>query len=286
MKYYQLGVFVFLVLLAGNSTAEFASTYFEAYAQDQVERITVSTPDRSYEEGETIVITGKVSTVIGTTPVTVQIFHEDRMIEVRQLQVAQDGSFTETVLAVGPLWSRDGEYIVRAAYGEGVIAETSFTFSTQKDDTEITDRFEVDAGSSGTFDVDYTIVGGDVKNMKVIPDMFALSITIEPVDDGSITLSLPRDYIDAKKQGGNDESFIILVNDSEVPYEEVKKTSEARTIKIRFDEDVSNVLVIGTYVIPEFGPLSFLIFTVTIGAVIVTMFFIKKNSNKMMYLAR
>lgn len=235
--------------------------------------VTVGTPDQSYEEGETIVISGKVSTVIGETPILIQIFHQgnatENLIEVRQIDVAQDGTFSQSIIAERPQWRTDGEYVVRASYGTANIAETSFTFSTIKDEIETTDSFPADAGSAGTFDVEYTIRGGTVKNMLVDPDIFALIVIVENNDDGSITLSLPREYIDAKKQDGMDDTFIVLIDGLEVPYQEVKTGDDSRIIKIQFEEGDSDIEIIGTFVIPEFGTIALLILGITISTVIV-----------------
>ena len=86
----------------------------------------VATSESTYEEGETVVISGEVTAIIGETPVTLQIFFESNLIEIAQLSVAQDGSYTHTINAEGPLWGNDGEYTVRASYGVGNIAEVTF----------------------------------------------------------------------------------------------------------------------------------------------------------------
>src|SRR3989338_69139 len=75
--------------------------------------ISVETGKNSYNEGETIVISGKVSTIIGSTPVIIQIINEDNtFVEVRQITVAEDGSYSDTVRAEGKYWSKAGEYTV------------------------------------------------------------------------------------------------------------------------------------------------------------------------------
>ena len=238
-----------------------------AFAQQQV--LSVATSENSYEEGETIVIAGNVTAIIGETPVTLQIFYEANLIEIAQLSVAQDGSFTHTINAEGPLWGSDGEYTVRASYGVGNIAETIFDFVTERALSETSNNFEVDAGSSGTFDVEYTIRGGDVENMIIDPDIFALIVVIDSEDDGNITLDLPRDSIDAKKANGSDDTYIILIDGIEVPYEQISQNSVQRTIKIDFEEGDSDIEIIGTFVVPEFGTIAMLVLAVMTISVIV-----------------
>ena len=98
-----------------------------AFAQESL--ISVQTDDNNYDEGDTIVISGKVSTIVGSTPVTLQLFSEGNLIDIAQITVAQDGSYSHTIIAEGPLWKKEGNYTVRVSYGEGNIAESEFTYS-------------------------------------------------------------------------------------------------------------------------------------------------------------
>jgi hypothetical protein len=50
--------------------------------------ITVETDASSYKEGETIVISGKVNTIISGTPVTMQIFSQGNLVDIAQITVA------------------------------------------------------------------------------------------------------------------------------------------------------------------------------------------------------
>ncbi len=236
--------------------------------------LSVATSENTYDEGDTVVISGQVTTVILDTPITIQIFRGTTLVEIAQLQVGQDGSFTHTILAEGPLWSNDGEYIVRASYNQGNVAEVSFDFITEQAIPETTNIFEVDAGSSGTFDVEYTIRGGIVVNMLVDSDIFALIVIIQSDDDGVLTVGLPRNSIDATKSDGSDDTFIILIDGIEVPYQEVSTKSSSRTIAIEFEGGDSDIEIIGTFVIPEFGTISFMILAV---AIISTIIVTKKN---------
>jgi len=240
---------------------------FSAFAQTN-ELLSVITSENSYEEGDTIVISGNVTAVILDTPVTLQIFREGNLVEIAQITVAQDGKFTHTIRAEGQLWQKDGEYIVRASYGANYMVETNFEYKTKLSVIETTDIFEVDAGSYGTFDVHYTIRGATVKSMIIDPEIFALIAIIETEDDGSITLDLPRESIDAKKNDSTDDSFIILIDGVEVPYKEIATDVDSRKITIEFEEGDSDIEIIGTFVVPEFGSIAMLILIVGIISII------------------
>ena len=234
----------------------------------QTNPITVQTDDNNYDEGDTIVISGEVTTIVPSTPVVLQIFFEGNMIDIAQITVAQDGSYTHTVIAEGRLWNKAGDYLIRASFGEGNIAESEFNFSPKTEVLKTTDNFEVDAGDFGTFDVEYTIKGGTVEDMIVDSENISLIVEIDSIDEGTITLDLPREFIDAEKQNGKDDVFIILIDGIEVPYEESIRDKDSRILTINFEEGDSDIQIIGTFVIPEFGTMVMIILLVGITVTI------------------
>ncbi len=238
-----------------------------AFAQESL--ISVKTDDNHYDEGDTIVISGEVTTVLAGDQITLLIiFGGEKIVEIAQITVALDGSYSHTVIAEGSQWRVDGDYIVKVQYGKANIAESEFSYSPKSESIETTTNFEVDAGSSGTFDVEYTIKGGTVKDMVVDSDIFAIIVQIDSIDEGSITLDLPREFIGAERQDGKDDTFIILIDGIEVIYQESVVDSESRVITINFEEGDSDIEIIGTYVIPEFGTIAMIILIAGIMTVI------------------
>ena len=237
-----------------------------AFAQESL--ISVQTDDNHYDEGDTIVISGAVSVKIGETPATLQLFSEGNLVDIAQITIAQDGSYSHTVLADGPLWQKQGEYLIRASYGEGNIAESTFNYSPKSQASSTTKNFEVDAGSHGTFDVEYTIQGGTIDDIVVDSDIFALIVQIDSTDEGAITLDLPREFIGAEKQDGKDDTFIVLIDGIEVAYQESVVLSDSRVITINFEPGDSDIEIIGTYVVPEFGTVVMMILIIGIIATI------------------
>jgi len=199
-----------------------------SFAQESI--ISVTVDDSIYDEGDTIVIAGVVTTKVGDTPVTLQLFNQGNLVEIAQISVAQDGTYSHTIIAEGPLWKNAGKYTVRVSYGEGNIAETDFSYSPKSESFTTTDNFEVDAGSQGTFDVEYSIKGGTITDMIVDSDIFALIVQIDATNKGTITLDLPREFIGAEKQDGKDDTFIILIDGIEVPYKESVIHTDSRII--------------------------------------------------------
>jgi len=228
--------------------------------------ISVQTNNDNYTEGDTILISGNIVTIIGDTQVTMQLFQGGNLIEIAQIKVSQDGNYTHTIIAQGPLWKNQGTYMVKVTYGEGNIAETLFEYTPESEIIETTKNFSVDTGDSGTFDVKYTIKGGTVESIEIEPENLGLLIKINSLYDGKINLELPRESIDAEKQNGKDEEFIILINNTQTTYEEIQSDSTVRTIEINFEEGDSEIQIIGTYVIPEFGTIVMIILTIGILA--------------------
>ena len=91
--------------------------------------ISIQTDNSNYDEGDTIVVSGQIETIIGQTPVTLQLFQDGNMIEIAQIIVSQDGYYSYTIIAEGSLWQNPGEYTVKVTYGEGNIAETTFNYT-------------------------------------------------------------------------------------------------------------------------------------------------------------
>jgi len=228
--------------------------------------ISVQTNANNYNEGDTILISGEVITVIGDTQVTMQLFKGDNLIEIAQIKVSQDGNYYHTISAQGQLWKNQGTYMVKVTYGEGNIAETLFDYTPESEIIETTKDFEVNAGDSGTFDIKYTIRGGTVESINIEPQNLGLLIKINALNDGKIILELPREFIDAEKQNGKDEKFIILIDDVQTVYEEIQSDSTVRIIEINFKKGDSEIQIIGTHVIPEFGTIVMIILTIGILA--------------------
>ncbi|MEZ7990185.1 MAG: PEFG-CTERM sorting domain-containing protein, partial [Nitrosopumilus sp.] len=176
------------------------------------------------------------------------------------------GNYSHTVSAQGPLWKNQGTYMVKVTYGEGNIAETLFNYTPESEIIETSKDFLVEAGDSGTFDVKYTIRGGIVESIQIEPENLGILVKINSLEDGKIILELPRESIDAEKQNGKDEKFIILINDAQTTYEEIQSDSIVRIIGINFEKGDSEIQIIGTHVIPEFGTIVMIILTIGIVA--------------------
>ena len=238
-----------------------------SFAQVAEPLITTSTDKSEYKNGDTIVISGSVKAVVEGTPLTIQILDPDKnIVQIAQIDVAQDGKYTTTAKAAGALWKKDGMYTVKVQYGPpNVVVETNFQFTS----TTVTDNqiFEVNAENEGTFDVEYSITGGTVKDMVIDFEGLSLIVSIDSTSDGTITLKIPRELMDAKTTSGDDDVFIVLIDGAEVEAQQTATTS-SRTLTINFLQGDSDIEIIGTQIVPEFGAIAALVLAVAIISII------------------
>src|SRR5579885_930040 len=106
----------------GNQTTAYDLLQQEANQTGGISKATlpplvVNTDLPTYNQGDTIVITGHVRDTQNATAVTLRVFNSlKNMISVAQLLPTSDGSFTKTFLATGPLWKAAGNYTIVAQY--------------------------------------------------------------------------------------------------------------------------------------------------------------------------
>ena len=265
--YYRI---IFIVIAVGIT---FGLTPTIAAVEDP---ISVSTSRDIYYENDIIIVFGKVTSILNELPVTIQLYHEDSLIAVDQVEIALDGTFATDFRAKGNFWKEDGTYIVRAFYTPEKIAEKTFQFF-KKPSGGTSSLFPVDIPNSGSFEVGYSIIGGEVRDIILNQDNYSILTEINADSNGNLVLKLPRENIESKTNDGMDEIFIILISKTgldsedfvEVQFEEIETGPDFRTVRIQFEEDDRWIKVIGTYVIPEFGTIVTMILLIAVTTTIV-----------------
>jgi len=244
-------------------------------AAEAVDQISLSTSSDIYYGGDYVVVFGSVNTIFENMPITIQIYHESNLVDVAQVSVAQDGTFVKSFNAVGQQWKEEGTYTIRAQYTSTQIAVTTFEFFSQVIDTSSA-VFPVQIPNSGTFDVGYTIRGGDVTEINMSLDRYSLLVETTMDTNGNLILKLPRESFDAQSDG-KDNTFIVMISKEnnepgdfvQVEYEEIATSSDYRTIRIPLEDGDKWIEVIGTYVIPEFGSIVIIILVVAVSSAII-----------------
>ena len=263
-----------LSLFSANAFAQSAPTPSSSATPPTAPLITVSTNSNSYLIGDTIFISGQVQAVVPGTPLTIQVLNPNtNLVYVDQINVSSDGKYTATIKAsCSPnqqcLWSATGTYTIKVQYGlPNVTAQTTFNF--QSSVAPVSSIYQVkDPNSQQVFSVNYTMTGGSVKSMTIDAQSISLIVSINSTNDGSITLQMPRTLIDAKTSSGQDDSFIILIDGAEVKPQSESADSNFRTLTIPFLQGDQDIEIIGTQVIPEFGPIAALVLAIAIVSII------------------
>ena len=162
-----------------------------AFGQEETlgaQKISLTSDNTAYQEGDVITITGQIEKVIPGMPVTLQVFFEKNLLQVSQVKVSQDGKFTDTFTAAGPQWQNEGTVTINAGYG-GQDTELNIEFF--KNTTgEFTSNYEVKIPAGGTFDVQYTMKGGIISSMDLNQKNLSLEINISTSSDGNLNVIL------------------------------------------------------------------------------------------------
>ncbi len=238
--------------------------------------IVVTTDKASYSEGDTILITGEVSQLLGGYALSVRVIAPNgNIVSIDQFTVGADKKFGTSVTAGGSLMKGEGVYTVTVQYGDNKnnSATTSFEFGgsitttppSEVEESTVTDTTVSVQGSTDL--IGYEITGG--KLLGIMPDVDAnsLIIRIESTDDGSLTLTIPRSVLDALFENGDDDDFFVLIDGEEVDFDETTSSTD-RTLTIAFPAGAEEIEIIGTFVVPEFGTIAAMILAVAIISII------------------
>ncbi len=241
--------------------------------------ILVTSDLKSYNQGDTIIIKGTVRDIENQTAITVRVFNSIKnLVSIGQFTPTSTGSFSDIIKANGPLWTQAGNYTIIAQYGKYQNAIATFYYNGGNgqiiaNTPVIKDTFQINAGGQ-TYSVPYTIKGATVKSMNIYADKLTLEITIAATTDGAISVNLPRSLMDAKVQGGGtnpselpDDKFIVMINGAPVQFTE-SKDSNSRYLSIPFHASDTKIDIIGTQIVPEFGPIAALVLAIAIISII------------------
>jgi predicted secreted protein with PEFG-CTERM motif len=243
----------------------------------------------TYNQGDKIVMSGQVRDIQNATAITLRVFNPlKNLVKVDQFLPGPDGSFTKTFLATGPLWTSAGNYTLVAQYGLYTNDSITFHFNGGTGTSTITQSinatYPLQSGGQ-IYNIPYIIKGATVKSMDILASKYTLEITLSPATaDGSITVTLPRSMIDAKVPPPpnldanltgvkvntaelEDDKFIVAVGDKAVTFTEIKNQN-VRILSIPFHTGDSKVDIVGTVIVPEFGPIAALVLAIAIVSII------------------
>jgi len=244
-----------------------ASQAFAEHGQqhgDAAIPISIEVNGDTFDHESTIVVNGQVGNMRVGTPVALIVTGANGVVTIDQVTPAADGSFSFSINTASPLMKYDGEYKIKATYGDanindvavvtlegGLVKQESHSGHEEGHHSEAADLTDA---------LNYNISGGMVESITSTNDD-SLLITIHMAeDDGQITINLSEDIITPF----NDGSFFVLVNGEESDDAEQNGTE----VTIPFDSTTTDIEIVGTHVVPEFGTIAMIVLAVAIVSII------------------
>jgi len=243
------------------------STIGNTFPSSSSSAITVTTDKPSYNDGDKVTISGSTKDYISGTPVTVIIRNPiGNVIKVDQVDLGTDRAYSTSIMAGGSLWQAAGTYSVLVEFGsKDRSATTTFQFAGSGGGGGNTIKVE------GTdFSVTYSITNGKVLGIKADIQSKSLIVSIQTFGDGVLTITLPRGLIEAKMHDNQTDDKYFVLNDGQenTDFQETNTTPTDRTLSIPFSDGTEEIEIIGTWIVPEFGPIAALVLAIAIISII------------------
>src|ERR1700746_1924958 len=229
--------------------------------------VTVTTDKASYNDGDKVTISGSTQDYISGTPITVRIISPiGNLVKVDQVDLGSDRTFSTSITATGVLWQEAGAYTVKVQFGSAArTAQTTFQFSGSSGG-QGGNTIKVDGTD---LSVKYSITNGKVLGIKADIQSKSLIVSIQTTGDGVLTITLPRALINATLPAtGQDDKYYVLVEGQEADFQETSTTTTDRTLSIPFTDGTEEIEIIGTQIVPEFGPIAALVLAIAIISII------------------
>ena len=207
--------------------------------------------DYSYDHNSIISISGHSNLNNPETPITITVTNPiGNLVTVQQIMVAQNSDFNVKFNPGGPLWTKDGMYIIKAQGGG-----QSTVFKTQ---VELTGgvptgvECAINELNADNYCIPYSITGATVSSSSLDTKSKSIVIMLSDSDDGTLQINPSTDIIKGIS--------LVLVDGQE--WDDV--TIIGNDVTIMFPAGTEEIEVIGTFVVPEFGSFAVLILVVAI----------------------
>ena len=222
--------------------------------------ITIWTDAAQYDHESKIVVEGTVAGIRPGTEIGLVVIGPppfNNRVTIAQIPVASDGTWKTTLSTGGENWKYDGTYTIKVTYGHQEVNNRAIV--------ELTGGLQqIGAGcgpgeltASGTC-IPYTISTGGVSGAMFSAASNSLTLQISTNGmDGTLTVNPPTDSIRG--------IFMVLVDGEEWDDVEIN----GNQVTVDFPAGASEIEIIGTFAIPEFGTIAALILAVAIISIIV-----------------
>jgi len=253
-----------------DTDAHNANTLSTSTGSQQILPISVSTDKDTYDRQSTIIVTGHLLEPITGQSVTMKVSDpRGNVVEVDQLTVDNNGDFQKMINTSSPLWTLGGTYTIYVQYGaqQGLhTATTEFTIPGGGEISCTPEQLSATLGSD-LYCIDYSMDGGTALGATLSTSSKSLTVNLQADNDGQITLNIPRSVLDSKA-GEKDDSFLVLIDGEERDNFMDTPTADTRTLTIPFEAGSEKIEIIGTQIVPEFGPIAALVLAIAIISII------------------
>ena len=151
------------------------------------------------------------------------------------------------------------------APANATAAKTSANATSAKSSAKVRTAATTTAPSNSTtnlkngskmYPLNYRITGSgnNLNSVSVEKDSSTLLLSISSPSHGTLTIELPRNIIDSKRQGTNhDQNYVVFEDSQYVPVTQLKNNTQLRTLAIDFDKGSLQIEIAGSHAVPEFG---------------------------------
>ena len=256
-------IILLLAIVSVGGMGITSQAFADHHNMEQAVPLDFSTDSDTYDHDSVLSIDGAVSNTNRGADVTIVVSGPMGIVQIDQVSVSSDGSFSTTINTANAMMKYDGEYKIKATYGTQDLMRVVYVNLVGGVETgSMAGHVHEEEVSDLADEVDYSISGGHVESVSANVNGNSLVIAIHDAEDGGeLTITLPSDVITPF----NDGTFFVLVNDEESD----DASQDGNTITVPFDADATTVEIIGTHVVPEFGAIAAIILAVAITSIIV-----------------
>ena len=222
--------------------------------------ITIWTDEALYGHESMIVVEGTVSAIRSGTEIGLIVIGPppfNNIVTIAQIPVASDGTWKTTLNTGGASWKYDGTYTIKVTYGNQAVNNRALIELTGGVTQIGVGCGPGELSASGQC-IPYTISTGSVSGAVFSTASNSLTVQISSGGmDGTLTINPSSEAIRG--------IFMVLVNGEEWDDVEIN----GNQVTVDFPAGTTEIEIIGTFAIPEFGTIAALILVVSIISIIV-----------------
>lgn len=208
--------------------------------------------DYTYDHKSLITINGHSKLNNPETPIVIEVTDPiGNLVTVQQIMVAPNSDFSVKFNPAGPLWKKDGMYIIKA---QGGPQSTVFKTKVELTGAAPVVKCSVSELNAQGYCISYSITGATVSSSSLNTKNKSIVIMLSNSDEGTLHLTPSTDIIKGISR--------VLVDGQEWNNVSI----DGNDVTVLFPAGTEKIEIVGTFVIPEFGSVAVLILIVAIIA--------------------